>query len=93
MTMKRKYLSDKMEWISLNYPSLTLFVSKKAMKQLLFRLRFSQSSIKCLIDHKGLTSAQELTIIRPNDLSDSLESVNRLFGNSSRPYARIYFPP
>ena len=68
------------------------FDSKEAMKQLFLRLSFSQILIARLMDHEGLTSAQELTIIRPNDLSDSLESMNRLFGNSSRVNARIYFP-
>ena len=58
-----------------------------------FRLSFSQSSITRFMDHEGLTSAQELTIIRPSDLSDSLESVDGFFVNSSRSNARIYFRP
>ena len=45
------------------------------MQQLFLRLSFSQSLITRLMDHEGLTSAREFTIIRPSDLSDSFESV------------------
>ena len=38
------------------------FDSEEGMKQLFLRLSFSQSSITRLIDHEGLTSAQELAL-------------------------------
>ena len=46
------------------------FNSEEAMKQRFLRLPFSQSLITRLMDHEGLTSARELTIIHPSDLSD-----------------------
>ena len=61
------------------------------MKRLFFRLHFSQTSITRLTNHGGHTFDLEFTIIQPNDLGDSLESVNYLKGNSSGKNAKIYF--
>ena len=63
------------------------------MEQLSSQLHFSQTSITPLMEHEGIVSAREFTIICPSDLSDSPECVNRLFCNISRPNARIYILP
>ena len=68
------------------------FDSDRAFRELLTRLNFPVNGINRLIDHEGLSSARELARTRPKDLSDSLESVNKLFGGQARAASRIYFP-
>ena len=67
------------------------FDSDATFRALLNRLRFPDNAINRLIDHEGLASARDLARTQPRNLSDSLESVNKLFGAQSRVASRIYF--
>ena len=58
-------------------------------RALLIRLSIPVTGINRLMTHEGIGSAKELSQLRPSDLTDTLESVNKLFGNHAR--SRIYF--
>ena len=67
------------------------FGSSEAFRELLGRLSFPENAITRLIIHEGLSSARDLSRTRPKHLSDSLESVNKLFGAQRVVASRIYF--
>jgi len=67
------------------------FDSSDAFRGLLTRLSFPNNAITRLISHEGLSSARDLSRTRPKQLSDSLESVNKLFGAQRVVASRIYF--
>ena len=67
------------------------FDSSDAFRGLLTRLSFPNNAITCLISHEELSLARDLSCTRPKQLSDSLESVNKLFGAQRVVASRIYF--
>ena len=73
--------------------SLTIaeeFDPKLELSTILSRLGFSVNAINRLINDKGLKSATEIFILRPKELSYSLEAVNNFFGNSTCTNDEIY---
>ena len=68
------------------------FDDPRAFRAMLSRLGFPTNGVNRLIDQEGLTNARDLSRTRPKNLSDSLESINKLFGAQTRIASRIYFP-
>jgi len=49
-----------------------------------------ERNITRIVQEEGIETARQLSAMKPNDIKDSLESVNRLFGNRAQA-SRIYF--
>ena len=86
-------LAEEVRLVEINALSITeAFDSTDALRLLLERINFDNNAINRLIDFEGLSNAREFSRIRPKNLSDSLENVNKLFGAQARLASRIYFP-
>ena len=86
-------LAEEVRLVEINALSITeAFDSTEALRLLLERINFDNNAINRLIDFEGLSNAREFSRIRPKNLSDSLENVNKLFGAQARLASRIYFP-
>ena len=69
-----------------------VFNSEQHFRDLLVRLNIPEGHINRLINEEGLNSASELAVTKTDDIEQSMNSVNKLFGNKTG-NARLYFSP
>lgn len=66
------------------------FNSDAVIRALLRSIGFTVAGTNRLIQEEGLSSAKEISLLKPQGIADTLENVNKLFGNRAG-NARIYF--
>ena len=66
------------------------FSSSPVIRALLRSIGFTVNSVNRLINDEGFSSAKEISLLKPKDIADALDNVNRLFGNKAG-NSRIYF--
>ena len=69
-----------------------VYNSEPHFRDLLARLNIPEAHINRLINEEGLNSASELAVTKTDDIEQSMNSVNKLFGNK-KSNARLYFSP
>ena len=69
-----------------------VYNSEPHFRDLLARLNIPEAHINRLINEEGLNSASELAVTKTDDIEQSMNSVNKLFGNKTG-NARLYFSP
>ena len=69
-----------------------VYNSEPHFRNLLTRLSIPEAHINRLINEEGLNNASELAVTKADDIEQSMNSVNKLFGNKTG-NTRLYFSP